>query len=180
LVFTGIFILSLGLSYLIQQWLLHSDLPLQGVGWLAYLIVFGLSIIANLSVIVPVPLAASVMIAAATFWNPLLVALAGSLGGTIGELSGYYAGHLGKRLAIPDELAWYKRFEGWIRRWGVWAIALLAFQPIIPFDIGGFIAGTMKMPLDRFLPALWVGKFAKYLLLVYAGIGLIKSIPFFG
>ncbi len=170
---------SFGVSYLLQRYIARFNLPIYGFAWLAYLTVFGLSIAANLSVIVPVPFAVSIMIATATRWDPVLVALSASVGGAIGELSGYYAGYLGKKLAIPEGVIGYKRIESWIQRYGIWTIFFLAIQPLIPFDIGGFIAGAARMPLHKFLPALWLGKFPKYLLLTYLGAELIHTIPFF-
>lgn len=175
----GLIVLSFALAYLLEYLVTRFHLPLHHFAWLAYLFVFVTSLLANLTIIAPVPFALSIMIAAATRWNPLLIALAASVGGSLGELSGYYAGYLGKKIAVPKTVSGYSRFERWIQRYGVWAIALLAFQPILPFDIGGLIAGAARMPLYKFLPALWAGKFPKYILLTYAGLGLIKFMPFF-
>jgi len=169
--------LSFALAYLLGYAADKLNLPLYDYAWLAFLIVFVTSVVCNLSIIAPVPVAAAIMIAAATTWNPVLSALFASLGAAIGELSGYYAGYLGKRMAMPDGFAWYGRVEKWVHRHGVWAIAFLSFQPIIPFDIGGIVAGGAKMPLHKFLPALWVGRFPKYVILTYAGLGLIHFIP---
>ena len=33
------------------------------------------------------------------------------------------------------------------------------------------------MPMRKFLPALFAGKFPKYILMAYAGIGLIHFLP---
>ncbi|MBI2869820.1 MAG: VTT domain-containing protein [Chloroflexi bacterium] len=176
--FVTLVVLSFGLSFLLQYFLTRLDLPLYEIAWLAYLTVFVVSILTNLSVLVPVPIAVSIMIAAATHWNPVVIALFGALGGTIGELSGYYAGYLGKRIAIAEETPGYRQMERWIRRWGVVAIFLLALQPILPFDLGGFIAGVARMPIPKFLPTLFLGKFPKYIILTYAGVGLLKFIPF--
>ena len=170
--------ISFGLAYLFQSLGERFPLPLDKFAWLAYLIVFGTTLLCNFTIIAPVPLAASLMIAAATEWNPVMIALVGSIGGTLGELSGYYAGYLGKKIAIAEYMAGYDRFAGWMQRYGVWAISLLAFQPIIPFDIGGMIAGAARMPLRKFLPALWAGKFPKYVILCYSGIGLIQFLSF--
>jgi membrane protein YqaA with SNARE-associated domain len=175
--FAVLIIISIGFSYLLQRLYSSLNIPLYDYAWLAYAVIFVSSILVNLSVIVPVPLAVSIMIAAATKWDPLLVALAGSLGGTIGELSGYYAGYLGKKIAIPESTHFYQMVEGWIQRYGVWAIMFIAFQPIIPFDVGGFIAGSARMPVARFLGALWIGKFPKYVIMIYAGLGLINFLP---
>ena len=173
-----VIILSFGLSFLLKNSIASFDFPLYNLAWMAYLIVFGLSVLANLTVIVPVPFAVSIMIAAATRWDPVLIALSASIGGSIGELSGYLAGYLGKKIAIPEEVIGYRRIEGWVQRYGIWAIFFLAIQPILPFDIGGFVAGAARMPIQKFLPALWLGKFPKYILFTFAGIGLINFIPF--
>ncbi len=171
-------VLSFGLAYLLGYVAEKFNLPLYDFAWLAYLIVFGTSLVVNLTIVAPVPFAASLMVAAATEWNPVLIALVASIGAAIGELSGYYAGYLGKKIAISENVAWYGRVERWIQRHGVWAIIFLSFQPIIPFDIGGMIAGAAKMPLHRFLPALWLGRFPKYIIITYAGLGVIHFIPF--
>ena len=84
IIFLSIVILSFGLAYLFQKLIAGSDFPLCDFAWLAYLIVFAVSLIANLTVIVPVPFAVSIMIAAATTWSPVLIALFGSIGGSIG------------------------------------------------------------------------------------------------
>jgi len=178
IIFIGFIVVSFALAYFLQHLLLTFRLPLHHFAWLAYLVVFATSLVANLTIIAPVPFAATIMIAAATTWNPLLIALVASIGGTLGELSGYYAGYLGKKIAIPENVVWYGRIERWIQRYGAWAIFFIALQPIIPFDIGGLIAGAAKMPLHKFLPALWGGKFPKYIFLTYIGLGLFHFIPF--
>ncbi len=146
--------------------------------WAAYGAVFLITLVINLSVL-PLPFALSVMIAASTQWNPVLVALSGSLGASLGEFSSYFAGYLGKRVAIPGEAAGYRLMQRWMKKYGAWAIAFLSFQPILPFEIGGVVAGIAKMPVRRFLPAIWLGKFPKYLILIYAGERLFRLIPYF-
>ncbi|MBI2830739.1 MAG: VTT domain-containing protein [Chloroflexi bacterium] len=172
-------VMSIGLAALTQNVIANAMLPLGRFDWLAYLIVFGMMILANFSIIVPVPFGVSIMIAAATRWDPMIVVLAGALGGTFGELSGYYAGYLGKKIAIPEGVPWLKRMERWISHYGFWAIFLLSFQPVFPFDVGGLIAGTAKMPMRKFLPALFLGKVPKYALFVFGGRELMHLLPFF-
>ena len=171
-------LISFGLSYLLQRFIAKLNFPLYDFAWLAYLTVFGITLVANMTIMVPVPVAMSTMIAGATKWNPILIALSASIGGSIGELSGYYAGYLGKRIAMPKDVLGYRRYEHWILRYGIWAIFFLAVQPILPFDIGGFIAGTARMPIRKFLPALWAGKVLKYIILTWAGTWLLNYIPF--
>jgi uncharacterized membrane protein YdjX (TVP38/TMEM64 family) len=176
LAIAGFLILSFALAYLLQIYIVKLNLASYTFEPLVYLIVFGITAIVNVSVL-PLPIAVSIMIAAALQWNPVLVALFGSIGASIGECSHYYLGVAGKTMAIPDRVMGYKLIQRWIARYGFWALAFLSFQPILPFEIGGFIAGAVKMPLYKFLPALWIGRFPKYLILIFAGIGLLQMIP---
>ncbi|MCL2474711.1 MAG: VTT domain-containing protein [Chloroflexi bacterium] len=175
--FILIIIISLVLAYLFQRLMNALNLPLDEYAFLAYLIVFAVTLVAHLTLIAPVPIAVPLMIIVAQSWDPLLAALAAALGGTVGELSTYYIGYAGRKIAISNDLISMKRVEGWINRWGPWAIVFLAFQPIIPLDIGGLAAGAARMPLIKFLPALFAGKLPKYLLLIYIGIGVINFLP---
>ena len=168
---------SFGTAYLFQKVLSPLQTTLDRFAWLAYLIVFATTLLGNLTIVAPVPIAGAIMIAAATRWNPILVALSASIGGTIGELSGYYAGYLGKKMVMSEYTKGYNRVASWIDRFGPWAIFLLAFQPILPFDIAGLVAGSLRMPLRKFLPALWAGKFPKYIILCYLGTGFIHFLP---
>jgi len=168
--------LSFGLAYLFNR---YVHIPKYQYAWLAYFSVFLSMLIANLTIIAPVPIGLSIMIAAATEWNPVIVAFVGAIGASIGELSAYFAGRLGRKVAIPESAMWHSRFEQWIQRWGPWAIFVLAFQPVLPFDVAGLIAGTAKMPLRKFWPALLAGRFPKYILFTYIGAGIIQHLPGF-
>ena len=167
------FALAAGLNILKDQ----LNIDLYQYSWLAYLSVFVISLLANATIIAPVPFAIAIMATAAQYYNPVLISLAGAAGGTLGEMSGYYAGRFGRKIAIPEEIISNKRITYWVEKYGFWAIAVIAFQPIIPFDVGGMVAGVSKMPLHKFLPALFLGKFPKYLILVYFSIGLIDFLP---
>jgi uncharacterized membrane protein YdjX (TVP38/TMEM64 family) len=178
LVFLAFLIISIGLGYLIRllvRFSLPADLPL----WLGLLVVFGVLVIVNLSFVIPIPFGVSLMLAAAAQYNPILVALAGAIGASLGEFSGYIFGALGKKVAIHESTPGYKMVQNWIDKYGMWAIAFISFQPIIPFEFGGFIAGLVRMPVKQFLPAVALGRFPKYLILIYAGTALLRFIPGF-
>ena len=153
----------------------HFTLPKNP--FVGYLSVFAIVLVLNLSFI-PIPFVITIMIAAAAAWNPLLVALVGSLGSCFGEMSGYYAGVLGNKIAIPDDLNGYRLMKRWIDKYGFWAIAFISFQPLLPIEVAGIISGAARMPVRKFLPALILGKVPKYIILVYAGLGIIHFIPF--
>jgi membrane protein YqaA with SNARE-associated domain len=174
--FVGLIGLSFGFVALLQ-FVNLSQFPIYEFALFAYVAVFVVSLVANLTIIAPVPFAIAVIITAATKFNPWIIALCAATGGSLGELSGYYAGRLGQKIAIPDSIIGYHRVEGWINKYGFWAILVIAFQPVIPFDIGGIIAGTAKMPLYKFLPALWLGKFPKYLLFAFVGVNFLNYMP---
>jgi uncharacterized membrane protein YdjX (TVP38/TMEM64 family) len=174
----GFLVISIGLGYLIRSFLLGFHIPLQIPLWLALLIVFGVLLVINISIL-PLPFGVAIMLVAATRWNPVLVALAGSLGASMGEFSSYFFGYLGKRIALNEETMGYKTVQNWIRKYGMWAIAFLSFQPVFPFELGGFIAGITKMPVRQFLPAIIIGKFPKYLILIYLGRTVLHFIPHF-
>jgi uncharacterized membrane protein YdjX (TVP38/TMEM64 family) len=176
LIILAVAILGVALSaVLIHIIRLHFTFPKNL--WLGYLSVFLIVLIFNLSFI-PIPLVISILITAATVWNPVLVAIVGSLGACIGEMSGYYAGFFGKKIAIPDDLSGYKHMKSWIDKYGFWAIAFISFQPLLPIEVAGIISGASKMPVHKFLPALILGKVPKYVILVYVGLGIIHFVPF--
>ena len=175
--FAGLIGLSFALAAVLNILKDQLNIDLYQYSWLAYSSVFVISLLANATIIAPVPFAIAIMATAAQYYNPVLIALAGAAGGTLGEMSGYYAGRFGRKIAIPEEIISHKRITYWVEKFGFWAIAVISFQPIIPFDVGGMVAGVSKMPLHKFLPALFLGKFPKYLILVYFSMGLIDFLP---
>jgi membrane protein DedA with SNARE-associated domain len=90
--------LSFGFTYLIQYLMAYFNIPIDRFAYTAYLVVFGVTLLSNAAIFVPVYIHVSIMIAAAQYWNPALIALAASVAGALGEMSGYYAGYWGKRI----------------------------------------------------------------------------------
>jgi membrane protein YqaA with SNARE-associated domain len=134
-------------------------------GDLGYLGVFVGSLISSATVVLPVPGVLVLFPLVATL-NPVLVALAGSTGGIIGEITGYMAGYSGQGMVNKGKM--YERVEGWMRKWGVWTVFVFAFAPFLLFDVAGMVAGALRYPLWKFLLVGWVGKSLKYIGLVYA------------
>ena len=143
---------------------------LETIGFAGILIA---NVIGSGSFVLPVPGIATVIIGA-TIWNPLLVALAGGTGSTIGELAAYLAGAGSygavRRIAGRSRwyVTWYARLRGWIEARGMITIFIFAATPNPFFDIAGFAAGSMKYPLSRFTAACWLGKLVKYGVVSYA------------
>ncbi len=162
--------LSVGLALLLRTYL---DISIERFSSTAYLVVFGTTLVSTAGIMVPVAIHISVMMAAASEWNPVLIALIASVAGTLGEITGYYAGYLGKRIMLAESTPGYSRLVVWMERYGPWAIFLISFQPILPVDIAGLVAGASKIPLWKFLLPCWAGKFPKYILICYFGFGLL-------
>jgi uncharacterized membrane protein YdjX (TVP38/TMEM64 family) len=175
--------LSVGLYFLVGYLKARFDISGEGLATTAYLVVFIISLVSNASIIIPVPIFVGIMIPVANMmaevspWGPVLVALTASSAGTLGEITGYYAGYLGKKIIVTEATPGYQKLVGWMKRHGPLAIFLLSLQPILPFDIAGLISGASRIPLWKFMLACWAGKFPKYLLGCYFGGAVLNLLP---
>jgi len=133
---------------------------------LGYLGIFLVSILANATIILPLP---GVVFTSAMgmVYDPLLVALAAGLGAALGELTGYLAGYSGQ--FVVDRQDWYDRVVSWMSRYGNLTVLFLAFIPNPLFDLAGIAAGVLRMPLLRFLLWCALGKILKMLIFAYGG-----------
>jgi len=170
--------LSIGFTYLLGYLMAYFNISVENFATTAYLVVFVVTLASNAGIFVPVYIHVSIMIVAAQYWNPVLIALVASVAGALGETSGYYAGYLGKRIAHLENIPAYERLAGWMKRHGPWGIFLISFQPILPFDVAGLLAGASKLPLWKFLLPCWAGRFPKYLVACYLGPAVLNILPF--
>jgi membrane protein YqaA with SNARE-associated domain len=125
-----------------------------------------ISLIGNATVILPVP-SFAVAFAMGGMLNPVGVGLVCGLGATIGEMTGYLAGVGGR--AVIEKQPLYIRLEGWMRKAGPRVIFLLAAIPNPLFDVGGMMAGALRMPVWQFFLAGWAGKSLRFTLLALGG-----------
>jgi uncharacterized membrane protein YdjX (TVP38/TMEM64 family) len=179
--------LSVGLYFLLRYLMARFNLSVEGLATTTYLVVFVTTLVSNASIIIPVPIFVGIMITAANAmaevspWGPVLIALTASSAGTLGEITGYYAGYLGKKIIITEATPGYEKLVAWMKRHGMLAVFLLSLQPILPFDIAGLISGASRIPLWKFVLPCWAGKFPKYLLGCYFGgafLSLLPPLPF--
>jgi membrane protein YqaA with SNARE-associated domain len=173
--------LSVGLFYLFQYLTTYFDISeerLQEFATTAYLVVFVITLLCNASILVPVAYPhLYIMIAAAGYWHPFVIALVGSVAGVLGEITGYYAGYLGKRIIRLENAPGYDRLAGWMDKYGPWGIFFISLQPILPVDIAGLLAGASKLALWKFLLPCWAGKLGKYLVACYLGAVILPHLP---
>jgi membrane protein YqaA with SNARE-associated domain len=131
--------------------------------------IFLLSILANGTVLLPAPGVLFVFFMGAVF-NPIGVAVAAGLGAALGELTGYLAGFSGQ--AVVENTTYYQRILDWMKNNRFVAdlvILVLAFIPNPLFDLAGISAGTLRIPVFRFLFFCAIGKVLKMLVFAYAG-----------
>lgn len=175
--------LSVGFAYLLEYLMSHLNIPIGKLGPIAYLVVFGITLAANAVIFFPVVFHVSLMMAVAKMmtevspWGFVLVALVASVAGALGEMTGYYAGSLGKRIVHLENTPGYEKLVGWMKRYGPWGIFFISLQPILPVDVAGLLAGASKIPVWKFLLPCWAGKFPKYLLACYLGPALWRLLP---
>ena len=173
--------ISFGFYFLLQYLMTYFNIPVEGFAPIAYLIVFGVTLACNAFIFVPVIFHISTMMWAieSCNCNLVLVVLVASVAGALGEITGYYAGYWGKRIALAESTPGYDRFAGWMQRYGPWGIFLVSLQPLA--DIAGLLAGVSRLPLWKFLLPCWPAKFVKYFFICYFGgaiLGLLPPLPF--
>lgn len=138
--------------------------------------IFLLSILANATVILPAPGILFVFFMGAVF-NPIGVAIAAGIGAAVGELSGYLVGFSGQ--GVVENTVLYNRIQEWMQM-NQWiadlVILILAFVPNPFFDLAGISAGTLRIPVLRFLFFCSIGKMLKMFAIAYAGYAGISSL----
>jgi uncharacterized membrane protein YdjX (TVP38/TMEM64 family) len=147
---------------------------LKGYGYLG---VFVISLILNATVIIPVSAMAVISSLGGAFPSPFVVGLVGGIGAAIGEMTGYVAGRAGRDLLAKNRI--YVRVEGWVQRWGMFAVFVLSIFPFL-FDIVGIIAGATRMPVWKFFIACLLGRIILYITVAYIGSVLFDVIPWLG
>ncbi len=133
---------------------------------LGYPGIFLIAMLSAATIALPMP-GLAVVFAMGGVFNPLIVALVAGTGAAIGEMTGYIAGVSGQ--AVIERMDIYERIAPYIRRFGPWAMFVLAAIPNPFFDLAGVASGVLKMPVWRFFLAVWAGQIIKMLLFAYAG-----------
>lgn len=96
-----------------------------------------------------------------------LVAVA-SIGNTLGAMTSFYLGRLGRFAKSPEALSEgkYTKALTLIERYGVWSL-LLSWAPIIG-DVLCLLAGWLKLPMRPALIVIFIGKTVRYLVVAAA------------
>lgn len=164
LLLVGILLLAVGMSSLLHHFFPEEEL--ERFADYGYSGVFLVTLISSLSIVLPLP-GTVVVLAAAEVWDPFIVALVASLGGTLGELSAYAVGYGGRAFITKGQVEKYRAARRWMKRRGGFAIFLFALIPFLIFDFIGIAAGVFKYPLKKFLLFTWLGRFPRSIIEVY-------------
>lgn len=160
------FVLALVVSILIFVYR-GMFVRLEGYGYLG---IFLISVLGNATVVLPVPVILTAFIGGGIF-NPLVVGIVTAVGAAIGELTGYLAGYGGK-VVIKDNRK-LEKIEGWMHKYGMVVLFILAAIPNPLFDLAGIVAGATKIPVWKFLIVVWLGKLVKFITISYLGAGSV-------
>jgi membrane protein YqaA with SNARE-associated domain len=139
---------------------------LQSLGLLGIAII---NFISSATILLPAPGFIATGIGG-SLYNPILVALASSAGASLGEGVGFVFGHSSRKISNSSTNKYFVLIENIIHhKHGGWLIVLLAFIPNPFFDVVGIAAGAALFPLKRFLLLVFAGRFARDIIIAYAG-----------
>jgi membrane protein YqaA with SNARE-associated domain len=134
--------------------------------------IFVLSLINSVSPVAGPSLIATFFLAGKL--NPLLVGVAGGLGGAIGELTGFVVGY-SFRASLSDEFEHkFERFKNWrfvrvSRERSFVTLFVLASIPNPFFDPVSALAGSLRIPLAKYFVPVLLGRTVRHVVIAYAG-----------
>ncbi|MGN0496383.1 MAG: VTT domain-containing protein [Lachnospiraceae bacterium] len=147
---------------------------LGAIGGLGYLGVFILCLLSNITIFLPAP-SLMVVVSYSQVFSPILVAVIGALGTTVGELSGYIFGDAITNLSVRWQVL-IKKISKKITNVNI-LVFVLALLPLPLFDFVGVYAGSKKVKLSLFIIACYIGKLIKMLFYtVFVGGAILKYI----
>jgi len=135
------------------------------LGNYGYMGAFLICLVSSATVILPVP-GILLLFPLAVSFNPILVGLAGGIGGGIGEMTCYIVGYSGR--GVVENTRLYNTVVQWLEKWGVLTVFVFALTPL-PFDVLGIAAGLLHFPFWKFFIACWLGKTVLFTGMALAG-----------
>lgn len=129
---------------------------------------FLINLLGNATLFLPAPAIASV-VAGGILYPFLAVALVSALGATIGDMVGFLLGRSSKEIFIKNHHSWYLILERIFKKYGPFVIFLFAFIPNPVFDAVGIMAGVFSFSPIRFFILVFLGRFARDILLAFLG-----------
>jgi membrane protein YqaA with SNARE-associated domain/molybdopterin converting factor small subunit len=165
-------LLMLGLALVISGAVLYFSTyfrdALLAFGQLGLVGLFILSIVGNATVFIPAPVFV-VACAAGPIYGSLATGLVAGVGSAVGEMTGYMAGYGGTAVLPQGRI--YQHLHRLMERFGPLVIFIMAALPNPAFDVGGVIAGALKMKPLYFFLATAAGKVLRLTLVAFVCTG---------
>jgi membrane protein YqaA with SNARE-associated domain len=96
----------------------------------------------------------------ASIYNPVILGASAGIGAAIGELTTYFLGW-GVAESLEENMADDSRLSRWIRKYGLWAILLVAITPLPDTPIV-LLAGSRKLSFSKLFAVECIGKTVLY------------------
>ncbi len=132
--------------------------------------IFLTHVIGSATIILPAP-SITLTFALGGTLNPVWVGLASAAGAACGELTGFLAGYGGS--AVVEKYELYSRFRGYMERYGLIPVFILAMIPNPVFDVAGLAAGALRFSVWQFALVCFLGNAVKMTLVAFAGAGSV-------
>jgi len=140
-------------------------------GNFSYVGIFLASLIANATVLFPIP-SHLIVFGSGAFLNPILVGISAGLGAALGELTGYFIGRCtGSVLEKKRKFLRIKQRLGFLSRWMFFIVVVFAATPL-PTDVAGIYCGSVRYSWWKFLLACIIGKTLLFILIAETGAGI--------
>ncbi|CAA9213802.1 MAG: hypothetical protein AVDCRST_MAG26-231 [uncultured Chloroflexia bacterium] len=139
-----------------------------GLGVYGYGVLFVLTLLSSATIVLPSPALAAALQASRVL-DPLLVGLVSGLAAGIGEITGYLAGRSGTELVHLRSRPLGRHIAGYVERWGITTVFILAAIPLPLIDLAGLAAGALGMRFWKFEAACIAGKTLRFVGVAFLG-----------
>lgn len=157
----GIFVVMTVLIVVATVLLLPSLLVLGPWGYVAGFII---NLLSSAAIVIPGPGLAAIVIMAGKL-NPFVLGIAAGVGGTLGELTGYWLGAQGREPLQGNRLYGFLLIA--MTRMGGVILFLFGLLPFLPVDAAGVLAGASRYPVTKFLLYMGLGKVLMTVTIMY-------------
>jgi len=132
-----------------------------------YLGAFAVSVLGNLTILIPVP-SALVVYAFGSVLDPLFLGIVSGIGATVGEFSAYLVGRGGRMALKGNQLERLESVRKIVGKYGAIVVFLFALLPL-PDDLLLVPLGVMGYDWRKILVSMLAGKTMMCLVVAYAG-----------
>ena len=148
----------------------------------------GLGIAAGMfleSSFIPIP-SELILVTAGLFFDPVTVAIWGTIGSTLGAMLGYGIGYYGGR-PIIDKIGPYLfitpervlKAEKKFHEWGAPAVLIARLIPFIPFKVFSITSGILRFNFPSFVVMTFIGTIPRAFILAWIGSSILQYKPQF-